>query len=824
MPETAMDVATSGKLYLYDGYYTVGSDQVTQNNEYDFYSSDDNDYYIGVMGGIQDISYWSSTFSSPMLVGIMSQTDATINIEGTVEHTATNGYSNIYFYKDITDATCTINGDSLILKKNTSYDEVYGIKGNSGFDMSGQSIVFNIDYLDIESGTDNSIGYTGDGIFGNLTINDGCVLTATGSVNASEIVIGKASVKSAGLNVTAVNTEGESVYCVTVPNNGTKTIKVTDNSTSTEQTYSFEAMHPDDDNYYIYLPNGDYTLTTNSTDYSATVVDADVTATLAAIEGDGSIDVADGDVSIYEGGYQVGSQPYTYSGNEYTFTGTTTTNTITITGGAQTVYLNGVSIDVSSGSYCALNINTGSDLTIVLNDGTTNTLVSGDVYAGLQKSQTDGMLTILGKGTLNATGGSDCAPGIGNEKHEDFSNLTIENGVINAYASDGYASAIGAGHDGTTSNIYIKGGTITASVVCIDYAIGTLAGNENIVISGGFLNLYAGETNLTTYLLPSDITITGGTITGNNACTGDYYKLFASGTVITGGSVNLLDSDGEVTIEDDDRPTDGAETASYLYRCQYKIPGITTVTKVTSIVLDGETSWGCDSVYTDENGIVYLWLPQDDASAYEMTKVVITVNGTGYTYNGEIDAMDELVEESESVDASGNYFYQVPVSISTEHASVVVEDYDGNSITDGCYITSGLLDDNKVRFTISATSDAGYDDPVITVDNAEEGSVYYTVTADDDETLSISAVSSFTTGIEKTESDNIWASISDKNVVVHNAIDCDITIYSLSGSVVYACIASSNDEYCAVGQKGLYLVKVSGGDLVESQNFKCVVK
>ncbi len=305
MPSTSIDQA-SGKLYLFNGYYTVGSslgDQIVHSNEYDLYCSTEEEVnYFVIKEGVQEVTYWTSTINSAAFILIRSQDDVVFNIEGTVKHISTSNY-NMNIANDVVDATLTINGDSLILINDSNYK---GLVPNTGYDMSGQSIVLNLAYFDIEA-NEYSIGYdenynSSSDVFGNLTINDGCVLTATGSLNASTIIIGKASVKSAGLNVTAVNNDGDNVYCVTVPHNGTKTVTVT-NSSSSEETYSFEAVHPDDDNYYLYLPNGEYSLTTNGTDYYATVNGADVIATLPAVEGDGTIDVSLGEVSIYEGGY-----------------------------------------------------------------------------------------------------------------------------------------------------------------------------------------------------------------------------------------------------------------------------------------------------------------------------------------------------------------------------------------------------------------------------------------------------------------------------------------------------------------------------------------
>ena len=163
-------------------------------------------------------------------------------------------------------------------------------------------------------------------------------------------------------------------------------------------------------------------------------------------------------------------------------TGETTSYIVNIAAGA-TVTLDGVNI--SSGSYC---IKCLGDATIILKDGTTNTLTStSDEYPALSIGDANTTLTIQGStGVLNVTSGENCA-GIGggyaNTNHA-CGNITIEGGVITAQGGN---SGAGIGSDcgeATCGDIIITGGTITAKGGSNAAGIGTGSGYSYPVVCG----------------------------------------------------------------------------------------------------------------------------------------------------------------------------------------------------------------------------------------------------------------------------------------------------------------------------------------------------
>ncbi len=134
---------------------------------------------------------------------------------------------------------------------------------------------------------------------------------------------------------------------------------------------------------------------------------------------------------------------------------------------------------------------------IVIDGGTITAKASyGAGIGGGGNSHSCGTITISG-GTVNATGGN--ASGIGSGDSGTCGDIAIRGGTVNA--TGGNASGIGSGKNGTCGNITISGGTVTATGG--DYAAGIGSGEAyNASITCG------------------DITISGGTVTatgGNDA-------------------------------------------------------------------------------------------------------------------------------------------------------------------------------------------------------------------------------------------------------------------------------------------------------------------
>ena len=172
-------------------------------------------------------------------------------------------------------------------------------------------------------------------------------------------------------------------------------------------------------------------------------------AAAAAVSYDQTVCINDGAVTVTAGEHWL-----------ITGTGEATSNKITISDGA-TATLDGVNI--SGISYC---IKCLGDATIILKDGSENTLTSTDEeYPALSIGDAGTTLTIQGStGVLNVTSGQYCA-GIGGgykNTNNTCGNIRIEGGVITA---QGDYNGAGIGTDAGTAtcgDIIITGGTITA--------------------------------------------------------------------------------------------------------------------------------------------------------------------------------------------------------------------------------------------------------------------------------------------------------------------------------------------------------------------------
>ena len=202
-----------------------------------------------------------------------------------------------------------------------------------------------------------------------------------------------------------------------------------------------------------------------------------------------------------------------------TLDGTTQKIKVSIADGA-TVTLSGVTINgvhVSENTYTWAGITCIGNATLILADGTTNTVKGFEHnYPGIQPA-VGKTLTIQGTGTLNARSNGN-GPGIGGGYKVNCGNIHIKSGTINATGGSGSA-AIGCGiNECVCGNITISGGSVVAQSGSNATAIGcgfTDGGHSgtscgNILIEGGTIVAY--HTNA------SGTAVIGSTISGTS-CT-----------------------------------------------------------------------------------------------------------------------------------------------------------------------------------------------------------------------------------------------------------------------------------------------------------------
>ena len=182
----------------------------------------------------------------------------------------------------------------------------------------------------------------------------------------------------------------------------------------------------------------------------------------------------------------------------FTLTGTLNgAHKISIADGA-TVTLDNVTIEgIYSDWYQYAGITCLGDATIILKDGTTNTVNGNDGgYPGIQAGVAEKTLTITGTGSLSAAStGSGAGIGSGYGSERACGNIIIEGGTITATTAGSYGAGIGSGDNGVCGTITISGGTITATG---GYKAAGIGGGEssscgNISITGGTITATGGN-------------------------------------------------------------------------------------------------------------------------------------------------------------------------------------------------------------------------------------------------------------------------------------------------------------------------------------------
>ena len=173
---------------------------------------------------------------------------------------------------------------------------------------------------------------------------------------------------------------------------------------------------------------------------------------------------------------------------------------ISIADGAKVTLDNATIEGINSDWFQYAGITCLGDATIILKEGTTNT-VNGYAggYPGIQGAAGK-TLTIKGSGTLNAKSYGTGA-GIGSGAYTNYNperacgNIIIEGGTITATTAGSYGAGIGSGDNGVCGTITISGGNITATG---GYKAAGIGGGESsscgaISISGGTITATGGN-------------------------------------------------------------------------------------------------------------------------------------------------------------------------------------------------------------------------------------------------------------------------------------------------------------------------------------------
>ena len=289
------------------------------------------------------------------------------------------------------------------------------------------------------------------------------------------------------------------------------------------------------------------------------------------------------------------------------------------------------------------------DVKIILADGSKCTVNAGvNVWEGNNYNIPKRSLTIYGQsegtGTLNAQGNWNGSAGIGGDIHQGAGDITIVGGRINAYGSVGSNGAsgagIGGGPFGRGASFTMYGGVVTAvgSVTAAGLGGGTRASGNTVRIFGGVLSAVGGNqgAGIGGGLSDngSDVYIYGGTITAS----GNIYGAGIGGgkdghggnVFINGGSVKAVGgSYGASNIG----PGVGPGRSGYIRNSRFESLYLNILTlpdkpntMITAIYTKPDLSYGIQDMKTDENGNIYLYLPESDGKEL----IGLTADGTAY--------------------------------------------------------------------------------------------------------------------------------------------------------------------------------------------------
>jgi hypothetical protein len=257
---------------------------------------------------------------------------------------------------------------------------------------------------------------------------------------------------------------------------------------------------------------------------------------------------------------------------------------ITIADGA-TITLDGVTIngvtdgadDASKSTVPWAGITCLGDATIILKDGTTNTVKGfyGD-YPGIQAAHNTGSgdeytLTIQGTGSLTASS-NGWGAGIGGGHQIPCGNIVI-NGGSSIEATGGHAAGIGGGYACDCGDITISGGNITAN-----------GGESGAGIGTGYIGTCG------------NITISGGSITANG---GSYAAGIGTGFYGNCGSITISNTVTRVTA------TRGSDAINSIGKEDETYSTCGTVTIGGTIYWDGSAYQNGGDSYLTQSSLVY---------------------------------------------------------------------------------------------------------------------------------------------------------------------------------------------------------------------------
>lgn len=265
-----------------------------------------------------------------------------------------------------------------------------------------------------------------------------------------------------------------------------------------------------------------------------------------------------------------------------------------------------------------IRVEPGSSINLTIRDLTVSTSIEG--LSGLTFSNNIGDCQLILEGTNKFTSDDENTPAV---RKQTFGKLTISGkGKLIAIATGANSNGIGSGDCG---DLYIEGGTIYAKASHDNMAIGHAKNGSDSVV------YYTGGT---VEGICENVQLYGG-LTGKNAR-----------VIITGGSLHSVNWGNLPQIHT--HPTNGS-TNVYLTTITLG-EGAALAAQAYVTALTGAGTYGINQMHTDDEGKLYLWLPENTTvTKVETDKGIYVGSVTTNTANyfGTANAVFTLAEKQE---------------------------------------------------------------------------------------------------------------------------------------------------------------------------------
>ena len=420
-------------------------------------------------------------------------------------------------------------------------------------------------------------------------------------------------------------------------------------------------------------------------------------------------------------------------------TGTLNSNVkLSIAAGA-TVTLYNVTINgVDNSNYPFAGLTCEGDATIILADGTTNTITGFyNYYPAIQAAHNasdagdEYTLTIRGNGTLIAStsrirGWSAAAIGSGSTDGTACGNIVIEGGKITANCGN-TSAAIGGGYGQKCGNITITDGTVYAASSFGGVGIGASYKGScgNVTISGGEVTAFGGEGGAgigsNTHGTCGNILICGGTVTttsqgihgigigsidkspcGNITITEDVYCVSATRGSYARCSIGWDDDDSPVGIvtvgcklDNQGNPVGG--TVGGVRETPYVYYGKTATNVLNTATLDGIKDHYC--YYGSPITLNFTLKDVNENVLTQGTDFTVKINGTDVTDQSPL-TVSELGNYTLTFLGKGNYSGEQSVKFFVCDLTNITTDF---TFVDGDVISGKFGSYKKISIADGAT-------------------------------------------------------------------------------------------------------------------------